>query len=56
MTPHPDFAALEVPMSLTLGAYHLAILTGADVEVDFEAVTRSSLSCKDCSAPHGPKG
>lgn len=42
MTPHPDFAALEVPMYLTLGTYHLAILTGADVEVDFEAVTRSS--------------
>ncbi len=25
MTPHPDFETLQVPMSLTLGAYHLEI-------------------------------
>lgn len=56
MTPHPDFETLQVPMSLTLGAYHLDILTGADVEADFEAVTRSSSVLQGLFGPTWPKG
>jgi len=56
MTPHPDFETLEVPMSLTLGAYHLEILTGADVEVDFEAVTRSRSVLQGLFGPTWPEG
>jgi hypothetical protein len=56
MTPHPDFETLQVPMSLTLGAYHLEILTGADVEVDFEAVTRSRSVLQGLFGPTWPEG
>ncbi|MFT5060418.1 MAG: hypothetical protein ACI9AX_000740 [Polaromonas sp.] len=56
MTPHPDFEAVEVPTSLTLGAYHLNILTGADVEVDFEAVTRSRSVLQGLFEPTWPEG
>ena len=56
MTPHPDFETLEVPMSLTLGTYHLAVLTGADVDVDFEAVTRSESVLKGLFDPIWPQG
>lgn len=43
-------------MSLTLGPYHLAILTGADVEMDFEAVTRSSAVLQGLFGPKWPEG
>ena len=56
MTPHPDFETLQVPMSLTLGAYHLKILTGADVEVDFEAVTHSRSVLQGLFGPTWPEG
>lgn len=56
MTPHPDFAASEVPMCLTLGTYRLDILTGADVEVDFEAVTRSQSVLQGLFGPTWPEG
>jgi len=56
MTPHPDFANLEVPTSLTLGTYHLGILTGADVEEDFEAVSRSQTVLQGLFGPTWPEG
>jgi hypothetical protein len=42
MKPHPDFEALDMPTALTVGSYHLGMLTGANVEEDFEAVIRST--------------
>lgn len=42
MTPHPDFAGLDVPQTLTLGPYRLTMLTGADVDEDFAAVMGSA--------------
>lgn len=56
MTPHPDFAAVEFPLSLTLGAYQLEVLTGADVVEDFEAVTRSASVLKGLFGPEWPEG
>ena len=56
MTPHPDFEALDMPMSLTLGAYHLKVLTGADVEEDFEAVTHSRPVLQGIFGPSWPEG
>ncbi|MEH6647532.1 hypothetical protein [Sulfitobacter sp.] len=38
MKPHPDFEALDMPTALTVGSYHLSMLTGANVEEDFEVV------------------
>jgi len=43
VTPHPDVAALDVPAAMSLGPYHLAMLTGADLDEDFATVTRSAL-------------
>lgn len=56
MTPHPDFEALDVPASAILGAYHLGILTGLDVEEDFEAVTRSKSVLKGIFGAAWPEG
>lgn len=56
MKPHPDFKALDVPMSITLGAYHLGVLTGEDVEEDFEAVTRSQSVLQGIFGPTWPEG
>lgn len=42
MKPHPDFEALTVPTSFVLGDYHLDVLTGEDLEADYEAVMRSA--------------
>ncbi|MEP1649462.1 MAG: hypothetical protein ABJK03_04485 [Paracoccaceae bacterium] len=56
MTPHPDFKALDLPLSLTLGAYHLTVLTGADVAEDFEAVTRSKSVLQGIFGPTWPEG
>lgn len=56
MTPHPDFEALEVPPSFTLGEYHLDILTAADLEADFEAVTRSEGVLRGLFGPNWPAG
>ncbi|MFK7752969.1 MAG: hypothetical protein AB8B51_10490 [Sedimentitalea sp.] len=56
MKPHPDFDALDVPMSVTLGVYHLEVLTGADVEEDFEAVTRSQSVLQGIFGPTWPEG
>lgn len=39
MTPHPDFAALELPVAQRLGGFHLEMLTAADLAEDFAAVT-----------------
>ncbi len=41
MTPHPDFADRDVPGQVALGPYRMAMLTAADVDEDFAAVTRS---------------
>jgi hypothetical protein len=56
MKPHPDFKMIEVPKMLTLGAYHLEILTGADVDEDFEAVTRSQSVLQGIFGPTWPEG
>ncbi|WP_300034290.1 hypothetical protein [uncultured Roseobacter sp.] len=56
MKPHPDFEAIDIPMTLTLGAYQLDILTSADVEVDFDAVTRSKSVLKGLFGPAWPEG
>jgi hypothetical protein len=56
MTPHPDFETREVPISVTLGAYHLDILTGADLEEDFDAVTRSKSVLRGLFGPTWPQG
>lgn len=56
MTPHPDFAALEVPTSFSLSHYHLDMLTAADVETDFEAVTRSQSVLQGIFGPTWPEG
>jgi hypothetical protein len=45
-----------VPMSVTLGTYHIDILTGADVEEDFEAVTRSKSVLQGLFGPTWPEG
>ncbi len=56
MLPHPDFEALDVPTSVTLGAYQLDVLTAADVEMDFEAVTRSQSVLRGLFGPTWPEG
>ena len=56
MTPHPDFEGLDVQTSLILGAYHLVILTGADLEADFEAVTRSKSVLQGLFGANWPEG
>ncbi len=56
MLPHPDFEALDVPTSLVLGAYQLDVLTAADVETDFEAVTRSQSVLQGLFGPVWPEG
>jgi len=56
MTPHPDFETLELPLSVTLGSYHLTVLTAADVEEDFEAVTRSRSVLQGLFGPNWPDG
>ncbi len=42
MKPHPDFEVLDMPKAMTLGTYHLGMLTGANVEEDFDAVIQST--------------
>jgi hypothetical protein len=56
MTPHPDFEALVVPRSFTLGDYHLDILTAEDLEADYEAVTRSASVLHGLFGPDWPMG
>ncbi|MDF1728626.1 MAG: hypothetical protein P1U53_12845 [Sulfitobacter sp.] len=56
MKPHPDFAWLEVPTTATLGPYHLTILTPADVEEDFEAVSGSEAVLRGIFGPTWPAG
>lgn len=56
MTPHPDFEALDVPQTVTLGAFHLDMLTGADVDEDFAAVTRSQSVLQGIFGPTWPEG
>jgi len=56
MNPHPDFEALDMPKAMTLGSYHLGILTGVDVEEDFEAVVRSEPVLKGLSGNTWPEG
>lgn len=43
-------------MSMTLGTYHLDVLTGADVEEDFNAVTRSKSVLQGLFGPKWPEG
>jgi hypothetical protein len=54
MTPHPDFAGLDVPEALPLGPYVLTMLTGADVVADFTAVTGSAAVLRGLFAPGWP--
>lgn len=56
MLPHPDFEALDVPTSMMLGDYQLDVLTAADVEIDFEAVTRSQSVLQGLFGPTWPDG
>ncbi|MEM9780391.1 MAG: hypothetical protein AAF813_10750 [Pseudomonadota bacterium] len=56
MTPHPDFAALEIPTSLRLGSFALEMLTAADLEEDYAAVTGSSLVLQGVFGPVWPEG
>lgn len=56
MTPHPDFETLEVPASLTLGTYHLDVLTAADVDEDYKAVMRSQSVLQGIFDPVWPEG
>tara|TARA_R110002095_G_scaffold207239_1_gene192136 strand:- start:192 stop:647 length:456 start_codon:yes stop_codon:yes gene_type:complete len=56
MNPHPDFKALDVPASLTLGPYHLDMLTGADLESDYAAVTRSQSVLQGLFGDSWPEG
>ena len=56
MTPHPDFEALEIPTSLRLGSFALEMLTAADLEEDYAAVTGSSLVLQGVFGPVWPEG
>ncbi len=56
MIPHPDFEKLEVPRTLGLGDYHLKMLTAADLEEDFDAVTRSKSVLRGLFGPDWPEG
>ena len=56
MVPHPDFEALDVPTSIALGDYQLDVLTAADVETDFDAVTRSQSVLQGLFGPDWPEG
>lgn len=56
MTPHPDFEALDVPMSFTLGGYQLDVLTAADLDVDYDAVMRSKGVLQGLFGPDWPEG
>lgn len=54
MTPHPDFVGLEIPETVTLGPYLLAVLTAADVDEDFAAVMSSAAVLRGMFAPDWP--
>lgn len=56
MKPHPDFAELDVPTRFVLNGYHLDILTGADVQEDFDAVTGSQKVIQGIFGPVWPDG
>lgn len=56
MKPHPDLEALDVPQSLALGPYQLDVLTGEDLEADYEAVMRSQSVLQGIFGPTWPEG
>ena len=56
MTPHPDFAGLDVPQIVHLGGFELAILTADDLEEDYGAIMSSAPVLKGLFGPDWPTG
>ncbi len=41
MTPHPDFASLDIPQALAFGRFRMEMLTAEDLAEDYAAVMSS---------------
>jgi len=56
MTPHPDFASLEMPQIHHLGTFQLAMLTADDLEEDYAAIMSSASVLKGLFGDAWPTG
>ena len=56
MTPHPDFADLDVPRIHKLHEFELAMLTADDLDEDYTAVMSSAAVLQGMFGPIWPEG
>lgn len=56
MTPHPDFADIDMPHTHGLGGFDMSILTAADLDEDYAAVMSSTSVLQGLFGPVWPAG